>query len=132
MNCSLFDKNDYCMFFLLHITRNGGLWFLYCWPTLVDIFKGLSSKPSGNYIGEPYLCFFESKTSNCGFLLIFWFALRSFCKVSARVDNIDIRHFIRVPPLMFFDFAIYQKFKGGTLIKCVISMLSNIYETLHS
>ena len=35
-------------------------------------------------------------------------------------------------PLMFFDFAIYQKFKGGTLIKCLISMLSNLAETLHS
>ena len=32
------------------------------------------------------------------------------------------------------DFAIYQKFKrgGGTLIKCLISMLSNLAETLHS
>ena len=38
------------------------------------------------------------------------------------MDNIDIRHFIR----MFFDFAIYQKFKGGTLIKCLISILSNL------
>ena len=33
---------------------------------------------------------------------------------------------------MFFDFLIYQKFKGGTLIKCLISMLSNLAETLHS
>ena len=33
---------------------------------------------------------------------------------------------------MFFDFLIYQKFKGGTLIKCLISMLSNLPETLHS
>ena len=33
---------------------------------------------------------------------------------------------------MFFDFAVYQKFKGGTLIKCLISMLSNLAETLHS
>ena len=33
---------------------------------------------------------------------------------------------------MFFDFLIYQKFKGGTLIKCLISMLSNLTETLHS
>jgi hypothetical protein len=34
--------------------------------------------------------------------------------------------------LMFFDFVTYQKFKGGTLIKCLISMLSNLAETLHS
>ena len=33
---------------------------------------------------------------------------------------------------MFFDFAIYQKFKGGTLIKCLISMFFNLTETLHS
>jgi hypothetical protein len=33
---------------------------------------------------------------------------------------------------MFFDFVIYQKFKGGTLIKCLISMLSNLAETLYS
>ena len=33
---------------------------------------------------------------------------------------------------MFFDFLIYQKFKGGTLIKCLMSMLSNFAETLHS
>jgi hypothetical protein len=26
---------------------------------------------------------------------------------------------------MLFDFAIYQKFKGGTLIKCLISIQSN-------
>ena len=61
-----------------------------------------------------------------------FFNFAELCKVSARLDNIDIRHFIRVPPLMFFDFAIYQKFKGGTLIKCLISMLSNLAETLHS
>ena len=34
--------------------------------------------------------------------------------------------------LMFFDFLIYQKLKGGTLIKCLISMLSNLAETLHT
>ena len=50
--------------------------------------------------------------------LFFHFA--ELCKFSARLDNIDIRHFIRVPPLIFFDFLIYQKFKGGTLIKCLI------------
>ena len=34
--------------------------------------------------------------------------------------------------LMFFDFVISQKFIGGTLMKCLISMLSNLVETLHS
>ena len=33
---------------------------------------------------------------------------------------------------MFFAFVIYQKFKGGTPIKCLISILSNLAETLHS
>ena len=33
---------------------------------------------------------------------------------------------------MFFDFLIYQKFKGGTLQKILISMLSNLAETLIS
>ena len=66
--------------------------------------------------------------------LIFWLLafFAELCKVSGRLDNIDIRHFIRVPPFMFFDFAIYQKFKGGTFIKCLISMLSNLTVTLHS
>jgi hypothetical protein len=32
--------------------------------------------------------------------------------------------------MMFYDFVIYQKFKGGTLIKCLISMMSNLGETL--
>ena len=61
-----------------------------------------------------------------------FFHFSELCKVSARLDNIDIRHFIRVPPLMFFDFEIYQEFKGGTLMKCLILMLSNLAETLHS
>jgi hypothetical protein len=34
--------------------------------------------------------------------------------------------------LMFFDFEIHQKFKAGTLIKCLILMLSNLTETLQS
>ena len=33
---------------------------------------------------------------------------------------------------MLFDFLIYQQFKGGTLIRFLISMLSNLTETLHS
>ena len=33
---------------------------------------------------------------------------------------------------MFIDFLIYQNFKGGILIKCLMSMLSNLSETLHS
>ena len=74
--------------------------------------------------------FFKLETSNFGYLLIFNFA--ELCKVSERLDNIDIRHFIRVPPLMFFDFLIYKKFKGRALIKCLISMLPNLVETLHS
>ena len=33
---------------------------------------------------------------------------------------------------MFFYFVIYQKFKGGTFIKCLISILYILAETLHS
>ena len=77
----------------------------------------------------PDFLFLKLETSNFGYSLIIWFPLtvQSF---SVRLDNIDLRHFIRVPPLMFFDFVIYQKFIGGTL--CIISMLSNLTETLHS
>jgi hypothetical protein len=31
-----------------------------------------------------------------------------------------------------FDFVIYQKFKKGTLIKCLISMLPNLAQALQS
>ena len=44
--------------------------------------------------------FFELETLNFGYLLIFYFA--ELCKVSARLDNIYIRHFIRVPHLNQF------------------------------
>ena len=33
---------------------------------------------------------------------------------------------------MLFDFLIYQEFKRETLIKRLVSMLSNLAETLHS
>jgi predicted site-specific integrase-resolvase len=33
---------------------------------------------------------------------------------------------------MFFDFVIYPKFKGGTLIEYLISSLSNLAESLYS
>ena len=57
--------------------------------------------------------FLELEDPNFGYLLIFLLcsAVQSFSK---------IRHFIRVPTLMFYDFLIYQIFKGGTLIKCLI------------
>ena len=55
----------------------------------------------------PNLCFLSLRTQILATCLFLNFA--ELCKVSARLDNIDIRHFIRVPPLMFFDFLIYQK-----------------------
>ena len=61
--------------------------------------------------------------------LLAYFLISFNCKVSERLDSLD---FVRVTPLMFFDFVIYQKFKGGTLIKCLISMLFNLAENLHS
>ena len=78
----------------------------------------------------PNLCLLSKRLQILAACLFFNFA--ELCKVSGRLDNIDIRNFIRVPPMMFFDLVIYQKFKGGTLIKCIISMLSNLAETLHS
>ena len=97
---------------------------------LETFLKGVFSKPSGNHIVSPNLCFLSQRPQILAACLFFHFA--ELCKFSARLDNIDIRHFIRVPPLIFFDFLIYQKFKGGTLIKCLISMLSNLAENLHS
>ena len=92
--------------------------------------NGLFSRPSGKMIVAPNLCFLSYRLQILATCLFFDFDW--LCKVSAMLDNIDARHFIRVPPLMFFYFAVYQKFKGGTLIKCIISMLSNLAETLHS
>ena len=80
---------------------------------LSQILKGVFSKPSRNLILGPDFCLLSYILQILATCLFFHFA--ELCKVSARLDNIDIRHFIRVPPLMFFDFAIYQKFKGGPL-----------------
>ena len=78
--------------------------------------KGVSSKCSGNLIVSPDLCFFELETSNFGYLLIFSFcwAVQSFSKIGQHWYYT----FYKGPPFDFFDFLIYQKFKGGTLIKC--------------
>ena len=79
----------------------------------------------------PNFLFFELETSNFGYYIIFIFA--TLCKVWARLNKLDIRHFIRVPPPFdFFDSIITQKFKGGTLIKCLISSLFNLVQTLNS
>ena len=42
---------------------------------------------------------FELETSNFGYLFTFSFA--GLCKVFARLDNIGIRHFIKVPLSIF-------------------------------
>ena len=77
----------------------------------------------------PNFLFLELETSNFAYLLIFWIPLtvQSFRKIY----NIDLIYLISVPLWCFFDFVIYQKFKGGTLIKCLI-LLSNLAETLPS
>ena len=53
-------------------------------------------------------------------LLDFFFDFLWLCKISETLDNIYVRHFTMVPPLMFFVFLIHQKFKGGTIVKCLI------------
>ena len=55
---------------------------------------------------------------------LFPLTLQSFIKIG--------HHWYYAFFMMFFDFAIYQKFKGGTLIKCLIPMFFNLTETLHS
>ena len=88
--------------------------------------KGVSSKPSGKYILGPDFCFLSQRPQILDTCLFFNFA--ELCKVSVRLDNIDIRHFTRVPPLNFCQI----KKSKNILTKCLISMLSNLAETLHS
>ena len=80
--------------------------------------KGVFSKHSGNHIVAPNLCFLSKRPQILATCLFFNFA--ELCKVSARLDNIYIRHFPMVSPLVFFIFVIHQKFKGGTIVKCLI------------
>ena len=62
--------------------------------------KGLFSKPSGSHILGPHYCLSSEISQILATCLFFNFA--ELCKVSARLDNIDIRNFIRVPPLSFW------------------------------
>jgi hypothetical protein len=49
---------------------------------------------------SPNLCFLSYRPQILATCLSFNFV--ELCEVSVRLDNIDITHFIRVPPLMFF------------------------------
>ena len=73
--------------------------------------KGLSSKPSGKCIVVPNFCFLSWRLQKLATCLFFNFLY--LCKVSETLDKLDIRHFIRVPPLMFCVFVIYQKNQRG-------------------
>ena len=77
---------------------------------------------------KAYCCtkslFFELDTSNFGYFLIFYFA--ELCKVSARLDNNDIRHFIRV---LFILFCNLPKIQRGGPYKMPTSVLFNLAET---
>ena len=55
------------------------------------------------------------------------------CSLIAHTSTLDMTQMFWSPirSILFFDFEIYQKFKGRTLIKCLTSMLSNLAETLH-
>ena len=55
----------------------------------------------------PNLCFLSLRTQILATCLFLNFA--ELCKVSARLDNIDIRHFIRVPPLNFWWITKWSK-----------------------
>ena len=74
--------------------------------------------------------FFELETSNCGYLLIFWFPLtvQSFSKIGQHW----FKTIYKGPPFDVFWFCNIPKIHGGTLIRCLISMLSNLTEILHS
>ena len=50
------------------------------------LLKGLSFKPSGNYIVSPNLCFLSKRPQILAYCLLF--NLSELCKVSARLDNI--------------------------------------------
>ena len=80
--------------------------------TLIQYEKGVFSKPSGKHIITQHLCYLSQRPQMLATCLFFDFA--ELYNVSAKLDNIDIRH------LMFFDFLIYHRFKGRTLIKYLI------------
>ena len=70
--------------------------------------KGLSFKPSGDYIVAPIFCLLSwilQILATCSF---FYFA--ELCKVWRRLDNIYIRHFRRIPPPLWI-FGKLQKQK---------------------
>ena len=67
----------------------------------------------------PDFLFIELDTSNFGYLLIFWFC---WTEQSLRKIGQHLYYtFYNGQPLDVFCFCIiYQKFKGGTLVKCLI------------
>ena len=73
--------------------------------------KGISSKPSGDCIVAPIFCFLSQRLQILATCL-FFFSLTN-CKVSERLDNIHIRHFTRVSPLLFFCFCNLPKIQRG-------------------
>ena len=85
----------------------------YSAPLSVSSFglKGVFSKPSGKCIVVPNFCFLSWRLQKLATCLFFNFLY--LCKVSETLDKLDIRHFIRVPPLMFYVFVIYQKNQRG-------------------
>ena len=89
------DCSPNSLFFELETSNFGYL------PISIFCLKGLSFKPSGNLIVAPYLCFFNQRLQILVPCLFFDFA--ELWKVSARLDNIDVRHSIRVSPLNFWQ-----------------------------
>ena len=76
----------------------------------------------------PDFLFLKLETSNFGYLFIFWFPLtvQSF----NRIGQHWFKTFYKGPPFDVFWFCNLPKIIGGTLIKCLISMLSNLAENL--
>ena len=105
-----------------------GIWYL--WNYLMNLLKGVFSQTLWKVHCCAKFLFLELETSNFGYLLIFWFPLtmQSFSKIGQHWFNT----FYKGPPFDVFWFCNLPKIHRGDQIKCLISMLSNLTETLHS
>ena len=73
----------------------------------------------------------ELNTSNFGYLLIFFILLN--CAKFEEDWTTFILHILQGSPFEFWvNYKSKKTSKGGTLVKCVMQMLSNLSQTLHS
>ena len=103
-------------------TQIGDFLALPCWLSQFNfacsLLKGVFSKPSGNCIVVPNFCLLSQRLQILATCLFFNFA--ELCKVWAKSNKVDISHFIRVPPLMFFDSIDLPKIQRGDPYKMTI------------